>query len=256
VNISANLVADKVRHSSRAGLSKAAALLHEHADDVGGFIATDEKGKQLPAYLSKLAEHLADEQTVVLDELKSLTGNVEHIKTIVSMQQEHAKKSGLTERFSIIEVINDVLRLNEGSVRRYGIQLVRNDDHAKQLEGDREKAFQILVNLVRNAKDALRDSTTQDKCLTVRTSMQGDDRVRVEVVDNGVGIAAENMARIFTHGFTTKKDGHGFGLHNSALAAKEMGGSLTAHSDGRGRGATFALELPVKPVEATDEQSR
>jgi two-component system NtrC family sensor kinase len=69
--------------------------------------------------------------------------------------------------------------------------------------------------------------------------------VQIYATDNGVGIAPENLTRIFAFGFTTKKTGHGFGLHSSALAAKEMGGSLNAFSEGLGRGATFVLELPA-----------
>jgi len=76
----------------------------------------------------------------------------------------------------------------------------------------------------------------------VRVSVGG--RVQIYVTDNGVGIAAENLTRVFAFGYTTKKAGHGFGLHSSALAAREMGGSLVAQSDGPGQGATFVLELP------------
>jgi signal transduction histidine kinase len=79
----------------------------------------------------------------------------------------------------------------------------------------------------------------------------GEGRIKISVHDNGVGISPENLARIFNHGFTTRKDGHGFGLHSGALAAKEMGGSLTVHSDGPGKGASFTLELPVQPGSAT-----
>ena len=74
---------------------------------------------------------------------------------------------------------------------------------------------------------------------------QAAHSVQVSVTDNGIGIAGENLTRIFSHGFTTKRDGHGFGLHSGALAAREMGGSLTAHSDGPGKGASFTLELPI-----------
>jgi signal transduction histidine kinase len=72
-----------------------------------------------------------------------------------------------------------------------------------------------------------------------------DGRVAISVIDNGIGIAPENMTRIFNHGFTTRADGHGFGLHSGALAAQELGGSLSAHSDGPGLGARFTLELPL-----------
>jgi signal transduction histidine kinase len=69
--------------------------------------------------------------------------------------------------------------------------------------------------------------------------------LRISVIDNGIGIPAENRTRIFNHGFTTRKDGHGFGLHSGALAATEMGGSLSVHSDGPMTGAAFTLELPL-----------
>jgi signal transduction histidine kinase len=63
-------------------------------------------------------------------------------------------------------------------------------------------------------------------------AFKGDRTVKIVVADNGVGIAAENVARIFSLGFTTRKDGHGFGLHSGALAEKEFGGALRAHSEG------------------------
>ncbi|MEK7781776.1 MAG: ATP-binding protein, partial [Verrucomicrobiota bacterium] len=72
--------------------------------------------------------------------------------------------------------------------------------------------------------------------------------VRITVTDNGVGIPEENLTRIFSHGFTTKKNVHGFGLHSGALAAQEMGGALRVASPGPGHGAVFTLELPVTPV--------
>ena len=83
-----------------------------------------------------------------------------------------------------------------------------------------------------------------DKRITVRATRESGC-VRIAVTDNGVGIPAENLNRIFNHGFTTKKTGHGFGLHSAANAAKDMGGSLTVQSDGPGQGATFRLELPI-----------
>jgi C4-dicarboxylate-specific signal transduction histidine kinase len=105
--------------------------------------------------------------------------------------------------------------------------------------------LQILVNLIRNAKYAMDESGKSDKTLTVLIRANGKTSVKIQVRDNGTGVARENLVRIFQHGFTTKKDGHGFGLHSGANAAKEMGGKLTVHSDGPGTGATFTLDLPV-----------
>ena len=108
---------------------------------------------------------------------------------------------------------------------------------------DKHKVLQILVNLITNARHAMQE--TQDKVLTLSIAQTGTACVQIRVRDSGCGIAAENLTRVFAHGFTTKADGHGFGLHSSALAAKEMNGSLTLHSDGPGHGATFELELPL-----------
>jgi C4-dicarboxylate-specific signal transduction histidine kinase len=81
----------------------------------------------------------------------------------------------------------------------------------------------------------------------IRTAVE-NDRVKIVVLDNGVGIPAQNLTRIFSHGFTTRKEGHGFGLHSGAIAARELGGSLVAGSEGVGQGASFSLELPVGTV--------
>jgi signal transduction histidine kinase len=122
---------------------------------------------------------------------------------------------------------------------------VREFQDVPKVAVDKHKVLQILINLLRNAKYALDDSGRDEKILTVVVGLTRPGFVRLEVRDNGVGIALENLARIFQHGFTTKKDGHGFGLHSGANAAREMGGRLFAQSDGPGRGATFTLELPV-----------
>jgi len=139
------------------------------------------------------------------------------------------------------------LRMNSAALVRHQVQVIRDyDASAPHITVEKHKVLQILVNLIRNAKYACDESGRPDKHLTVRVT-NGDGRVRIVLADNGVGIPPENMTRIFNHGFTTRKDGHGFGLHSGILAARELGGSLNAHSDGPGRGATFTLELPQQP---------
>ena len=103
------------------------------------------------------------------------------------------------------------------------------------------------MNLVRNAKQACESSHCSERRVTLRLALE-QRRCQISVIDNGVGIAAENLNRIFNHGFTTRASGHGFGLHSGALAAKCLGGSLTVRSEGPGRGACFTLELPVHSV--------
>ena len=245
VNVSATLVCDRVRQSRLPGLTKTAGLLREQADDLGSFLTTDARGKMLPTYVSTLAEHLTEEHTEMLKELESLTKNIEHIKDIVAMQQSYAKVSGMVEFLPMAELVEDALQFNAAAFARHGVQVVRDFKEVPPVAVDKHKVLQVLVNLMHNAKYAMDEAGQPEKRLVLSIGMNGNDRVKIAVKDNGVGIKPENLTRIFSHGFTTKKNGHGFGLHSGALAAKEMGGSLTAHSDGPGRGATFTLELPL-----------
>jgi signal transduction histidine kinase len=118
---------------------------------------------------------------------------------------------------------------------------------------DKHSILQILLNLLRNAKQALKDSDREEKSILVRIRRWGEDRIRISVEDTGVGLPPENLTQIFSHGFTTRRDGHGFGLHSGANAARQMGGALWAESDGPGRGATFTLELPMSARETVKE---
>lgn len=247
VNISVSLVYDRLRKSKTANITRVADLMRENAADLGAFLAHDPKGQQLPVYLGQLAGHLADEQTFLLSEIDSLKNNVEHIKVIVAMQQSYGKVSGVTETVKVTDLVEDALRINANALERHDVQTFREyDPHVPEITVEKHKVLQILVNVVRNAKHACDESGHEEKRMIVRVS-NGDDRVRVTVVDNGVGIPAENLTKIFSYGFTTRKGGHGFGLHSGALAAIELGGSLKAYSEGSGKGATFILELPCQP---------
>jgi PAS domain S-box-containing protein len=248
VTTSCSLVSEKARGSKVAGVAKLAVLLGEHAQDLPGFFADDPKGRQLPEYVKTLAVHLSREQAEIMAELASLRGNIEHIKEIVAMQQSYARVSGVIERLPAIELLEDALRLNAGAIERHQVQVVREYVETPLLAVDKHKVLQILVNLIRNAKYALDDGQRRDKVMTLRVAPVGTDRLKISVTDNGIGVAPENLTRIFAHGFTTRKDGHGFGLHSGALAAREIGGSLTVQSAGLGMGSTFTLELPCQPA--------
>ena len=173
----------------------------------------------------------------------SLRNNIEHIKHIVNKQQNYAKDGDGAESVAVSSLIDDCVRMNIGALSRDGITVRREIDAVQAITIDRHKVLQILVNLVRNAKNACDESGRSDKILTISVTA-GAQRVRFAVADNGVGIAEEHMPRLFTHGFTTRPTGHGFGLHSSALTARELGGSLVAYSEGPGRGARFVLDLP------------
>ena len=252
INISASLVVESVKQSKASGVSRVATLLLEKGPRVGEFIANDERGKHIPEYLATLGEQLAADQQMALQELASLSDNLEHIKDTVSMQQNYAKRCAVMETVEVVDLVEDSLRLHAGAFTRHGVALHREFSEVPPITVDKHKVLQILVNLLRNAKYACDESGRTDKLVTLRIE-SAVNGVRICVIDNGVGISAENKDRLFTHGFTTRQSGHGFGLHSGALAAQELGGSLLAMSDGPGCGAVFILELPWVPREAANE---
>jgi signal transduction histidine kinase len=246
VNVSTSLLSEYVRKSKGSGLVRVAALLDEHAGNLGEFVTNHPQGKHLTNYVQKLAQHLTAERESMLAELDTLREKVEHINEIVAMQQSFAMVAGVQERITVADLIEDSLKLDVASLDRHAVAIVREYEDAPAINVDKHKALQILVNLVSNAKHACVESGRADSCTIMRV-VQAGNLVNISVIDNGVGIASENLARIFNHGFTTRKSGHGFGLHSSALAARELGGTLTVHSEGPGRGATFTLALPLEP---------
>ncbi len=255
VNVASTCLADGIRKSKATNLAKVVALLRTHETDLGGFFTNDPKGKQVPGYLAQLAEHVAREQAAALKELAELQQHIDHIKEIVSTQQSFANVSGLTEILNVTDVVEEALRLNQSSLVNHHLQIVREFAVVPPITVEKHKVLQILVNLLQNAKQSCKTSDRDEKQVTLRI-MNDNDRVRISVSDNGVGIPVENLTRIFNHGFTTKKTGHGFGLHNAANAANEMGGALHVHSDGDGRGATFTLELPHIPEKKQQTEMR
>jgi PAS domain S-box-containing protein len=245
VNTSASIVMDQVRASKWKGVPRVVELLEPHADDLGGFLMRDERGRQVFEYLKSLSNFLSAEHTAMLGELNGLTKNIEHIKQIVSMQQSYAKASGVEEIHSPALLVEDALRIHNGALERHHVRLARDFAKVPDIIADKHKVLQILINLIGNAKYALTEKVNGDRALTIGMRSGGKDRIQIFVADNGIGIARENLIRIFSHGFTTRKNGHGFGLHSGFLAAKEMGGSLSVQSDGPGQGAIFTLELPI-----------
>ena len=244
VNVSCTLVLDGVRQSQVASLSKLADLLVAHEDDLGRFFASDPKGRQIPKYLSALVPVLMEERSVALNELNSLREKVDHIKEIVAMQQGYARVSGVIETLPVEQLVRDAVKLNAGAMIRHRVELQQQFDPVAPIATDRHKVLQILLNLIRNAKYACDEGGRLPKTITVRVYCSRPGHVALEVADNGIGIAPENLTRIFSHGFTTRKDGHGFGLHSGVLAARQLGGSLRVQSAGLGQGAVFTLELP------------
>jgi len=252
VNVSTALVLERLRGSRVGNLARACELLRARAEqgDLAAFLAGDPEGQRLVAYLTGVAAHLGAERDELAREVESLAFSVEHIKEIVAVQQGYARAPGGTEEtLAASALVEAALRmLDDGSAREVGVTRALDVDPTLTVE--RHKVVQILLNLLRNARQACAAHDGAPGRIVVRVEDGAPGRARFSVVDNGVGIAPEHLARVFEHGFTTRRDGHGFGLHGAALMADELGGALTVASDGPGRGAIFTLDLPLVAARA------
>jgi two-component system, NtrC family, sensor kinase len=249
VVVSTGIIGTKIRESRSKGFAGAVQLMHEHTADLGCFMTSDERGKMLPGYLAKLVANLAAERSAILEELDSLTKGIDHIREIVTKQQSYAGTATIIEPVQVSELIEDSLRMSAGSLARRQVVVVKHWPDVPEILLDKHLMVQILVNLIANALQAMDGVTDRPHRLSLRAQAvdgAAGRRLIVQVEDNGGGIATENLARLFTHGFTTRKQGHGFGLHSCALAARVMQGQLTAHSEGPGQGAIFTLDLPLR----------
>jgi signal transduction histidine kinase len=252
INVSSSVVSDKVRNSRVSGLAQVVELLKAHQGDLAGFFSGNPKGRQLAGYLATLSSTLLAEQADIVDELAFLDKNIEQVKEIVSMQQAYTKVAGASDLVDIRQLVEDSLRMEQRALIRHGVRVIREFEPLPPIMVDKYKVMQILVNLIQNAKHACSKVAVEDRRLSLRISGDGD-WVDIEVIDTGSGIAPEHQDMLFNFGFTGREGGHGYGLYSGLLAAQEMGGNLSAHSDGLGHGASFTLSLPVRVRQEANE---
>lgn len=248
VNVSASIIDEKINQAKISEISQLSKMLDEHKNDLDTFITKDPIGADIPLYLNKLSAYWQKEREIIANETKNLILHIDHIKKIISTQQDLSKIASSEQVVSIQNVLEESLLISGIEINNYGIQFERNYAKLKPVLVDKVKLLQILVNLVQNAKESLQASGNPQKILQL-TIDQTSTNFCIRITDNGVGISHENLTKIFMYGFTTKTEGHGFGLHTSAISAKEMGGTLKAQSPGLGKGATFSLCLPYKKIE-------
>jgi two-component system sensor kinase FixL len=246
--VSVSMIDQYVRNLRTGHLTRLAALVDEHAGALETFLRDDPRGQRVPELLRALAEHFEQQQAQLGAEVAALQGSFEHFIRVIHAQQSHARGHGIVETVSVAQLVDAVLDLQSASSSQASMVIERQIGDLPLLHVDKHKVIEILVNLVSNARHSLRDSGRPDKRLRIRAEAADDQRVRIHVEDNGLGITSEHQEKLFRLGFTTKPDGSGIGLHSSANAAQQLGGSLSCHSDGPGQGATFTLELPVAPA--------
>jgi sensor histidine kinase regulating citrate/malate metabolism len=252
INVSTDILLKTLKKPMVGDVCRIASMFHEHQDNLDAFLTQDTKGKQIPSYLGMVAESLSGSHQTIQSEIDSLVKKVDHIKQVIMSQQDIAHAGEIREAASVEDLMEQALMMGMPEPEKYGIRVVREYAHVPTIMTDRHHVLQILVNVIANAKNSMVEYPANAHCLTVRILLPTDHKesVRFEVTDTGGGISAENLPRLFTQGFTTRKSGHGLGLHSAAISTKNLGGTLRAQSAGEGRGATFMLDLPLTVLEA------
>jgi len=249
ISVTSGSLTDMVRHSRIPKLGHIVSILEDNKDDLKNFITRDEQGNKILPYMNLLYDHFTKENTKMEQMLHALSGHVRHVAEIIERQQSYSKNVGMEEEVILSDVIEDAIQITDSKLIQMGIRVERNFDTKFKIHIDRHKTLEILVNLLSNAKEALVDRDKADRKISIGVIFDEDGAAIIEVSDNGVGITEENMPQIFTQGFTTRKNGHGFGLHHSFNSASEMGGNLSVFSKGKGLGAAFSLKLRTVELE-------
>lgn len=251
INVSTDTLLKTLKKPMVGDVCRIAALFSEHQNNLQSFLTADPKGKQIPSYLGLVAESLSGSHQTIQQELDSLVKKVDHIKQVIMSQQDIARAGSIREPVSVEDMMEQALVMAMPEPEKYDIQVVREYRPIPTIMTDRHQVLQVLVNLITNAKNAMVEHPDSTRRLTLRLGVPtGSAFARLEVVDTGGGIKAENLPKLFAQGFTTRRAGHGLGLHSSAIVAKNLGGALQAQSAGEGQGATFTLDLPLVLVEA------
>lgn len=256
VNVSLGLVTEGISNEDFEKFFIIIGMLRNNLDNLPEFLTKDERGKNIPTYLSSLIENLKENQSQILKELNELKNQINHIKDITEMQNVIGGVTGVVERVYLPEVIDTAIKMCSLTSASKQMKVEKNKIENIFLNTDKSKLLQILVNIIQNAKDALQATNKPQKIISLTVNRIKENYIDIQCEDNGVGIEKEDLISIFSFGFTTKKHGHGFGLHSSALAAKELGGSLEAKSKGKNQGAIFILTIPVNSPERSEGHGR
>jgi len=243
VNVSTSLLKSHLKNSKINNLEKLVGVIKEHENDFCDFVKNDEKGKYIIPFLTELSAKLIQDKESQAIELDSLSDNIEHIKNIVTMQQSHTGSMGVIETLHASDVMDDAININLASMGKRGVEVVRSYEDDPEIKVDKHKLMQVLVNLVSNAGHALSDKRDDKRITTGIKKVEGSVVFYVE--DNGIGIEGSDTARVFEFGFKKRKGGHGYGLHHSAIMAKDLGGKIQVKSEGLGKGARFELIIPI-----------
>jgi signal transduction histidine kinase len=244
VKVSNGLIKENISGSTLQSLKKANNLLRENIDTLEKFILEDPKGKKLLHFYLKIEDIFQKQFTNANTHINRLSDKVDSIESIISTQQGYGGSDKM-EKININSVLEDALIMQSGSNASYGIKILKDFKPVNVVEVQKTKLIHILINIIKNARESMIEKGGNDNILSLKL-FEKNSAVIVKISDTGVGLSEQNKTNIFSHGFTTKKNGHGFGLVSCKAYMEEMNGELIVESDGINRGASFSLVFPLK----------
>lgn len=231
-----------IKDSKLRQLLLAHKLIEDNEDNLGAFMTEDPRGKLLPEYLRKSGKRVEEEHMNMAREVEEIATKINLMKDIIETQQLHAKTVA-AELMHMDEMLEDALKVQQENLNKNHVTLNCNISSTRPVRVKRAALTHVLINLIKNAVEAMADA--KEPVLEINLTEENDEAV-LTVKDSGCGISAANLEEIFTHGFTTKEDGHGFGLAFCAKAIHEMNGKLEVSSEGEGKGALFTMTFSVE----------
>ncbi len=246
VNVSASLMETKLEKSKITQFLMANQLLEEHMENLADFFTNHPKGKILPQFFLRLGDELAKEGKLLSAEVRKVASMTNTMRDIIETQQMLAKM-GSSETQDLIQVIEEALGTQQDAINRMGVVVTRNFQTGRPIRAQRAKLIHVFINIIKNGIEAMVDLSREERILILETGESEEGAIFCRIIDQGIGMGPDIMDRIFSHGFTTKKDGHGFGLASCAKAMEEMKGRIEVESEGPGMGSCFSLYFPSVP---------
>ncbi|MDZ7814734.1 MAG: ATP-binding protein [Planctomycetota bacterium] len=199
-------------------------------------------------YMAALAEAVDKSRQQLIENVNFINEKLDHVSEIISLQQSVASVRGIIEKVNVKDLIVDAMEINREAITKRNIKVRFMFGEVPVIRVEKNKLIQVLVNIIKNAIEAIDSSDSErDEMVVSASYSKKTEMVSIDVKDSGIGMTAEVRANLFKFGFTTKEQGSGFGLHSSYNLIKAMGGTINAQSEGKGKGATFSIELPLMP---------
>ncbi|RMD73609.1 MAG: GHKL domain-containing protein, partial [Lentisphaerae bacterium] len=242
VNVSCEMIDQKLTKSTIGTLLQVTDLIKQQDDPVR-FFSEDPRGKRIPHLLIEMGQRIQQEQAQLKSETGNLRNKIALIREVIQMQQSYAKAGLFEEEANVEQLVDDAIAIHSRALKQAQIKLNKKYRPVPHIRVAKSKFVHVILNLIKNAEEAVSALPASERRIDVEI-FPLENEICVKISDNGVGIDPEDLGRIFTHGFTTKATGHGFGLHSCANMIKEMGGRIEVESAGRGRGASFSVIVP------------